>query len=1498
MALSVLFWAIHLNLVRISLSSYNVIVNRSFQSASSTKLPINLFSHITAMYNNSLYVVGGLTNNFTNPMASEAIYVAESFTMDNLSNHDISFVLREDVSPYHVWEYPIWCEHQCEVQIHELLYMVQVDEEYPFILIYDMQNNVFTLSDLYYRANETVYETYVGALDLRWYINPSRSPLEPIPDVEDLINGCVVTYNGYIYIMSSQTYGGSLNYNGFVYDINNDHWNPSKYALSAMRAGIGCVTFNNDLYLFGGLSQNEEVQYIEKCDLTHAHDLTSTYLISCDLVIGVMAYPRSYCRAYETSDNYFLIYGGTSSEAKQHVEVFNPVNEQMLSDSPFSINELSIYSHSYLFVDDYLILTGGIRDDNNDIQNGLKYLDTSLLFTNNDPAFVDPCRTTYIADTNAAYLSDVNIDEYLFQNDNSELFFEVYENGDAFGFIIDSFARESLRILFDRSSDQSLRVSMSGYDNADEYLEIEHLFDELDMNMISEVTNINMLSNHSAFWMKWSPITDSNGNALTVPYWRMGFGDITDKYNIMDYASSPENQIFMGHITNVLIFGGKYHFYTDTCSLTISIVNNSFAIGDYLHVTWYLEEASSLVVPIHIKSTDIIGIDGAIEIENNSCSSCSTGISIADLATYDINNNYYEVFISSAFKNLNVVRDPIILSRIVMEVEIILSLSNSSGLYPNSYLFVTPNITNEDNPTQPNGTIIMHFDEDLSFNNDEAYIFIDFYYDICNITYNSITISCADPIVIPSGMKFKPISHNHYTVTIISNDIQLVGQTSFSFSRQIQTVSLQLDQSFYLGEIIHFSIDIIDDKIYQNTSTISVANSYYGIEYEINIKFNHGTDIYCAITTVSTKSVESCANGLSLRAFNTRTDTELHPRNFTLSVLSPDTYFNESSATNTISKTIFIENCPIGEGLVGNALTSYICQPCEWDEVNVIPNSQCIPCDGLLGIECQGSSNLIVSYNSWAAVNTIDNQYPFDLFSYESKDSMIISHFCPAGHCCQDMDGCNYIHDEANSSSLCASNRDPNTPLCGSCLKGYSEVIGSSGCKRCDKNNYWYLLFLFVIAFFMVLFVVIVDPPVPPSKTQKEVSYSTLLMKDDLRALQTCFARPLTYFFQAISYITIQTGFLFYLTPVIRLLSFDLFVIDGSDNKSGVCFVKNMNSIQKELLYLLFPFFMFLSVAMFGIFNICSKSICKRHLFGWNMFYSVFLILVGNCISNILKVLACSQIGSVMVHFYGGFLECFGFVWCIALIAMIIIIVFWIWIGLRLYKMDSKTRHSRQSSFRAITKPYGTEYWYWEIMLISRRVLIASLVTFQYFSLYTVQYVLLILLVIYFGIHIHFKPYKYKRANNMESLCMFMLILGLSSLIFGFHVSILMSIAVISPILCFVIYVIVAIKHCVDVKKMDEMSTMNTKDNNELQHRINNLMTSDRLTESQKSLFNVKGNGVNQRENTQTRTNIEMETVTQEIVSNDSNADGINMNDIYEMEGSGGVTDRDVSYKL
>ena len=76
----------------------------------------------------------------------------------------------------------------------------------------------------------------------------------------------------------------------------------------------------------------------------------------------------------------------------------------------------------------------------------------------------------------------------------------------------------------------------------------------------------------------------------------------------------------------------------------------------------------------------------------------------------------------------------------------------------------------------------------------------------------------------------------------------------------------------------------------------------------------------------------------------------------------------------------------------------------------------------------------------------------------------------------------------------------------------------------------------------------------------------------------------------------------------------------------------------------------------------------------------------------------------------------FGINWSNLLPAVFImagVIILWIGVLIKLWRMTIEQRDTRKSALRTVTKPYKLKYWYWEIVLVSRRIFLAFMVTFQ-----------------------------------------------------------------------------------------------------------------------------------------------------------------------------------------
>eukprot|EP01083_Nonionella_stella_P146563 461143_1 len=611
------------------------------------------------------------------------------------------------------------------------------------------------------------------------------------------------------------------------------------------------------------------------------------------------------------------------------------------------------------------------------------------------------------------------------------------------------------------------------------------------------------------------------------------------------------------------------------------------------------------------------------------------------------------------------------------------------------------------------------------------------------------SMNCSDPLLIPSDMTPKPIHDNNYTISMYSNDVVLSEQSNIHhMSRTIQRLAVNLSKFVYLGEALHLNVSVMDDIITQSTSKLFVSSNDLNIDVIIDIQYTNNAQDTCEIESVSTGTSRLCTDGILFH----RLKSSMIGSRYEILFHSEDTYLTQDTMQ------IEIEQCDIGYGLLltpndDNIDINVPCTPCAPNTINLYPNSRCADCSDVDGIECLGSSDLKIDFNYW--------------MNFDIQSNAFISSYCPSGYCCLQQNGCFY--DNA-SVGLCALNRNASIPLCGGCNDGFVEVFGNTNCMKCADNHYEYLLLpIFLALLYVIALAHLNTDSKDPNKNKKEINYTVIFVKDDLEAIKIALLRPLTYLFQCIAVITIQTGYAFYLQPVLELFSMQFVFINTTDDdgSSGICFTTHLNAIAKEIWYLFHPF------AMFVIIFIYYVTYDKLKLFEWTKrkpnfaaaFWQTLLICMGAILSKMFKILACRTLDTdVTVHFYAGNVECYGYEWMACAISLLIIVMVWCGIWYYLYGLEPLKRASSKAMTKNITHSYRKECWYWEFVFLTRRILLALIITFNYLNESFTQYTLLTILIIYLVIHLKYQPFKHGRVNYFETICIMLLIFGLTAL--------------------------------------------------------------------------------------------------------------------------------------
>ena len=458
---------------------------------------------------------------------------------------------------------------------------------------------------------------------------------------------------------------------------------------------------------------------------------------------------------------------------------------------------------------------------------------------------------------------------------------------------------------------------------------------------------------------------------------------------------------------------------------------------------------------------------------------------------------------------------------------------------------------------------------------------------------------------------------------------------------QYQLNILPESTSYYPGQILSFKLEILDklgNKISTNsTPEISVvieSSSMTIAVLDIN-KENQCTICVDDSITISSVSIKD----------NVGSDLVL-----------------DMSATNTMLSltsseiTLDIIGCPV---MYGPSPSNYTCIPCDLDHYNIdLSNvefcSSCDPTDE--GFVVCKDGNINIQSNYWMEIS-------------ESGD--IVSSLCPSSQCCQNDIYCDYINGK---NSLCAEGRNYSSILCSKCMDGYSVSMNNSKCIKCTESIYYtYLLYPFGISLLWVVYITLSTsdkykrtPSGDRTKPKKGSSClkavqnrieSMLSKKYFMLMLKTIINRNIMYYEQAMAQLLSQGSDTLLFSRFTQM--FNLSITNTvSNNDTGWCLIKGLTSKQKILTDLISPAFVFVIICTMYLMSICRKNgavvyFSKRQINFKKTFISLILLLIGNILSVLFKLLHCQKIEDDTYHFYFAFEQCFGRTWIISMVIMI-----------------------------------------------------------------------------------------------------------------------------------------------------------------------------------------------------------------------------------------------------
>ena len=309
-------------------------------------------------------------------------------------------------------------------------------------------------------------------------------------------------------------------------------------------------------------------------------------------------------------------------------------------------------------------------------------------------------------------------------------------------------------------------------------------------------------------------------------------------------------------------------------------------------------------------------------------------------------------------------------------------------------------------------------------------------------------------------------------------------------------------------------------------------------------------------------------------------------------------------------------------------------------------------------------------------------------------------------------DNCPYDYCQVKNNTLsfklelpddqCAFNRSG--ILCGACQENFSQVLGTSRCKKCSNTYLIAVIPSIILAgFLLVWFLMVFNLTISAGTINGLIFYANII-----RISRNVFFPP-----------EISSSFL---SVFIAWLNLDLGI--------ETCFYNGLDACAKTWLQLVFPLYVWLTVCLIVVASCYSVSISKiipknsLHVLAtlFLLSYTKILQVITSVFSS--TVLQYSDDLSIRVWFYDGNIEFLAgkhiplFVVCLLLLTLLIIPFTLSLISIQGLQMISKFRltywiHSLIPFFDIYSKPYKLKHRYWTGMLLLIRLIVVVTVSFN-----------------------------------------------------------------------------------------------------------------------------------------------------------------------------------------
>ncbi len=425
------------------------------------------------------------------------------------------------------------------------------------------------------------------------------------------------------------------------------------------------------------------------------------------------------------------------------------------------------------------------------------------------------------------------------------------------------------------------------------------------------------------------------------------------------------------------------------------------------------------------------------------------------------------------------------------------------------------------------------------------------------------------------------------------------------------------------------------------------------------------------------------------------------------------------------------------------------CTVCPEQQYNVISDGKCHDCP-TIGAVCTGRDDVYAILGYYGHID-------------ESDGGEISIFECNGGQCCPHLNGTsletydiNGIGCRIGSGKDCATNRDPSTPLCGSCISGYSEVLGSSICRKCTYVNWvWFIIPFFIGMIFIVY----------------------LLRKTYLAAtkniLFTLIFKNLMFFYQVVGLVLSPSQLGKRVSgPLLMLFSFNIATNEADHSDSNIsndkllvenpfnCLIPNLTPIGK-LAFNIYPMGILILICWPICIYIFRNNEKRRANFG-PAITTCLLSLYASITKFLIQLVHCRKVGNKLILHSAPKIICFedaSWIWQLFAIIGIIGIALVPYLLYRYSKLKREAGGVKNNRWMlVVTKSYREDCWWYTSVDMGRRLFLISIAALPIDHENKLVMLLLGFLLVR-TVHSNLKPFPHVYLNHAEEICLSLLVL-------------------------------------------------------------------------------------------------------------------------------------------